>query len=210
MKKILGILGTTTITGSGMTGLVGNVPVLTKNEINYLQRYKKSKNKPIIIDSYQNKIEITPIWTDLEKTFGGLTTVISNTISIVSTNNQQLYYLDVTKPASEIWVELGKQSGSTIKVSNTSIIVQEFKTDELWYLDFSNPYNPVWTDVGKKVTFGPAQMSNTVFIILEKDTNELYYLDVTKPASERWVDLGKNIMNPPWYGRVSSAITFIM
>ncbi|WP_342263896.1 hypothetical protein [Spiroplasma endosymbiont of Clivina fossor] len=33
MKKLLGFLGTITIAGSGMTGIVGNVPAPTKNEI---------------------------------------------------------------------------------------------------------------------------------------------------------------------------------
>ncbi|WP_342223565.1 hypothetical protein [Spiroplasma endosymbiont of Asaphidion curtum] len=37
MKKLLSILGTITIVGSGMTGLVGNSPAPTKKEINYLQ-----------------------------------------------------------------------------------------------------------------------------------------------------------------------------
>ncbi|WP_342189518.1 hypothetical protein [Spiroplasma endosymbiont of Dilophus febrilis] len=38
MKKLLGILGTITIAGSGMVGLVGNAPSPTKNEINSLQK----------------------------------------------------------------------------------------------------------------------------------------------------------------------------
>ncbi|WP_338981772.1 hypothetical protein [Spiroplasma endosymbiont of Eupeodes luniger] len=37
MKKILGILGTITISGSGMAGLLGNAPASAKNEINSLQ-----------------------------------------------------------------------------------------------------------------------------------------------------------------------------
>lgn len=37
MKKLLGILGTITIAGSGVVGLVGNVPSPTKNNISYQQ-----------------------------------------------------------------------------------------------------------------------------------------------------------------------------
>ncbi|WP_342264173.1 hypothetical protein [Spiroplasma endosymbiont of Clivina fossor] len=37
MKKLLGILGTITIAGSGMTGIVGNASTPAKNEINYQQ-----------------------------------------------------------------------------------------------------------------------------------------------------------------------------
>ncbi|WP_338967089.1 hypothetical protein [Spiroplasma endosymbiont of Lonchoptera lutea] len=37
MKKLLGILGTITIAGSGMVGLVGNAPSPTKNNISYQQ-----------------------------------------------------------------------------------------------------------------------------------------------------------------------------
>ncbi|WP_342262432.1 MULTISPECIES: hypothetical protein [unclassified Spiroplasma] len=64
MKKLLGILGTITIAGSGMAGLVGNASAPAKNEINYqkadnlenLNRNKRENyNKPIIIDSYQLK-----------------------------------------------------------------------------------------------------------------------------------------------------------
>ncbi|WP_375315719.1 hypothetical protein [Spiroplasma endosymbiont of Tipula paludosa] len=37
MKKLLGFLGTITIAGSGMSGIVGNAPApnATKDEINY-------------------------------------------------------------------------------------------------------------------------------------------------------------------------------
>ncbi len=37
MKKLLGILGTITIAGSGISGIVGNAPAPAKNKINYLQ-----------------------------------------------------------------------------------------------------------------------------------------------------------------------------
>ncbi|WP_342262316.1 MULTISPECIES: ETX/MTX2 family pore-forming toxin [unclassified Spiroplasma] len=37
MKKLLGILGTITIAGNGMSGIVGNAPISVKSEINYLQ-----------------------------------------------------------------------------------------------------------------------------------------------------------------------------
>ncbi|WP_375315221.1 hypothetical protein [Spiroplasma endosymbiont of Tipula paludosa] len=38
MKKILGILGTITIAGSGMVGLVGNAPAPTKEKHNIIKR----------------------------------------------------------------------------------------------------------------------------------------------------------------------------
>ncbi|WP_342189683.1 ribosome-inactivating family protein [Spiroplasma endosymbiont of Dilophus febrilis] len=37
MKKLLGLIGTITIAGSGMMGIVGNAPTSAKNEINYSQ-----------------------------------------------------------------------------------------------------------------------------------------------------------------------------
>ncbi|WP_215826175.1 hypothetical protein [Spiroplasma endosymbiont of 'Nebria riversi'] len=37
MKKLLGFLGTITIAGSGMSGILGNAPTPAKNEVNYLQ-----------------------------------------------------------------------------------------------------------------------------------------------------------------------------
>ncbi|WP_339025293.1 PQQ-binding-like beta-propeller repeat protein [Spiroplasma endosymbiont of Agriotes lineatus] len=50
MKKLLEILGTITIAGTGMSGIVGNAPTQTKNEINFLQtnnleniNYKRQK-----------------------------------------------------------------------------------------------------------------------------------------------------------------------
>ncbi|WP_375315314.1 hypothetical protein [Spiroplasma endosymbiont of Tipula paludosa] len=43
MKKLLGILGTITITGSGMSGIVGNAPAPAKNGINYLQTNNSEK-----------------------------------------------------------------------------------------------------------------------------------------------------------------------
>ncbi|WP_338982487.1 hypothetical protein [Spiroplasma endosymbiont of Eupeodes luniger] len=45
MKKLLGILGTITIAGSGMAGLVGNAPATAKNEINHLQTNNLLRNK---------------------------------------------------------------------------------------------------------------------------------------------------------------------
>lgn len=42
MKKLLGILGTITIAGSGMTGIVGNAPMRTKeNNLEVLKRIKR-------------------------------------------------------------------------------------------------------------------------------------------------------------------------
>lgn len=43
MKKLLGIVGTITIAGSGMAALAGNAPAPAKNEINYLQRNNLEK-----------------------------------------------------------------------------------------------------------------------------------------------------------------------
>ncbi|WP_342224291.1 hypothetical protein [Spiroplasma endosymbiont of Asaphidion curtum] len=40
MKKLLGLLGTITIAGSGMLGIVGNAPAPAKNEINYQKEDK--------------------------------------------------------------------------------------------------------------------------------------------------------------------------
>ncbi|WP_338968033.1 ribosome-inactivating family protein [Spiroplasma endosymbiont of Lonchoptera lutea] len=58
MKKLLSILGTITIAGSGTAGLVGNAPTPIKNEINYtqinnlenLKRNKRQNNQPYKIE----------------------------------------------------------------------------------------------------------------------------------------------------------------
>ncbi|WP_338981793.1 ribosome-inactivating family protein [Spiroplasma endosymbiont of Eupeodes luniger] len=45
MKKLLGILGTITIAGSGISGIVGNAPTSAKNEINSLQTSSNNLEK---------------------------------------------------------------------------------------------------------------------------------------------------------------------
>ncbi|WP_339025058.1 hypothetical protein [Spiroplasma endosymbiont of Agriotes lineatus] len=61
MKKLLGILGTITITGGGMPVIVGNVPTSAKNEVNYQQ-----KNNLESLNRIKRTIEeiMKIIWTD--------------------------------------------------------------------------------------------------------------------------------------------------
>ncbi|WP_342223867.1 ribosome-inactivating family protein [Spiroplasma endosymbiont of Asaphidion curtum] len=63
MKKLLGILGTITIAGGGMVGLVANAQTLAKNEINYLKKssnnlenLKRNKRQNINLEK-ENKLE---------------------------------------------------------------------------------------------------------------------------------------------------------
>ncbi|WP_338968379.1 hypothetical protein [Spiroplasma endosymbiont of Lonchoptera lutea] len=57
MKKLIGLIGTITIAGSGMAGLVGNAPAIAKNNINYQQTNNLenlSRNKRNIFDDVKN------------------------------------------------------------------------------------------------------------------------------------------------------------
>lgn len=105
MKKLLGILGTITIAGSGMAGLFGNAPVSTKSEINYLQtndskklnRKKRnnesSENKKTILEKIKNsniqeKITVIKILDENNK--GG--NLKSGTIYVGTDNGIYLIY----------------------------------------------------------------------------------------------------------------------
>ncbi|WP_338981393.1 hypothetical protein [Spiroplasma endosymbiont of Eupeodes luniger] len=76
MKKLLAILGTITIAGSGMAGLVGNVPAPTNNNINYkqinnlesLNRVKRARAANYSPDEY-NREAANGCYPDIDNSF---------------------------------------------------------------------------------------------------------------------------------------------
>lgn len=99
MKKLLSVLGTITIAGSGTAGLLGNAPA--KNAINYqqtnhLETLKRNKRSTINLNLNVNKIRQIHNWncapTSAESVlrYFGISRIQPSPIEIESHNNNSL------------------------------------------------------------------------------------------------------------------------
>ncbi|WP_342223904.1 hypothetical protein [Spiroplasma endosymbiont of Asaphidion curtum] len=149
MKKLLGFLGTITIAGSGMAGLVGNAPAPAKREINYQQ---KNNSENLIRNKREPKRSRTSKLRHGLEIVESVTGILANTAQTIDTGikihnkiwgkqelNNRISFLE--QELKEIREKMKQtQNDSEFDLLSSKLVEARNEKDRLTLLKYSNNF----------------------------------------------------------------------